>query len=98
VKVTRCQLRTTGIPAIGELHKATESTVKIVKLEREEGMPTKRETIAPHGEKRFIRRDANGRFTSDQVDAGRSIAQDRRQKAKTVVQSGMGDRGDQKRS
>jgi hypothetical protein len=59
-------------------------------------MATKRETIAPHGEKRYIRRDARGRFTSDQVDVGRSLGQDRKRDAKTVVKSGMGDRGDRK--
>jgi hypothetical protein len=56
-----------------------------------------RETITVNGAKRFIRRDARGRFTSDQVGAGRSIAADRRQAAKTIVPSGQGDRGDQKR-
>ena len=31
-------------------------------------MPTKRETIEPHsGDKRYIRRDDQGRFTDDQV-------------------------------
>ena len=61
-------------------------------------MAIKREMITPHpGDKRYIRRDERGRFTSNQVDAGRSIAQDRRQHAKTVVPPGQGDRGDQKK-
>lgn len=47
---------------------------------------------------RFIRRDAKGRFTSDQVDVGRSLAADRRTNAKTVVPKGQGDRGDQRRA
>ena len=47
--------------------------------------------------KRFIRRDARGRFTSDQVDVGRSLGTDRRRPAKTVVKKGQGDRGDQRR-
>ena len=38
-----------------------------------------------------------GQFTTDQVDVGRSLAADRRQKAKTVAKPGQGDRGDQKR-
>lgn len=46
------------------------------------------------GGSRFIRRDAGGRFTSDQVDVGRSLAADRRQKAKTHAASGMKNRGD----
>ena len=61
-------------------------------------MATKRETIAPHGEKRYIRRDARGRFTSDQVSVGRSLSQDRKRAASTVVESGMGDRGDRRKS
>jgi len=59
----------------------------------------KRETTKPNpGDKRYIRRDEHGRFTSDQVDVGRSLAQDRQQHAKRVVESGDGDRGDKKRS
>ncbi len=58
-------------------------------------MARKRELIEPNpGDKRYIRRDANGRFTSDQVDVGRSLAADRRQKAKTKAKPGQGDKGD----
>jgi hypothetical protein len=46
----------------------------------------------------FIRRDERGRFTSDQVEVGRSLAADRRRDAKTIVPKGQGDRGDQRRS
>ena len=46
------------------------------------------------GGSRYIRRDAHGRFTSDQVDVGRSLAADRRRKAKTKARKGMKDRGD----
>ena len=61
-------------------------------------MAKKREIIEPHsGDKRFARRDAQGHFTDDQVDVGRSIAADRRQHAKTVVPEGQGDKGDEKR-
>jgi hypothetical protein len=53
-----------------------------------------RELIEPHkGDKRFVRRDENGRF-SDVVDAGRSIAQDRRQHSDHKKPRGEGDRGD----
>jgi hypothetical protein len=56
-----------------------------------------RELIEPHkGDKRYIRRDAEGHFMK-QVDVGRSLAADRRSKSKTVVKKGEGDRGDQKR-
>jgi hypothetical protein len=43
----------------------------------------------------FIHRDENGRI-EDEVSVGKSLAQDRKRKAKTVVKSGFGDKGDQK--
>lgn len=58
----------------------------------------KREIVAPAGAKRFIRRDARGRFTSSQVDVGASLAVDRRTAARATVQKGQGDRGDQRRT
>ena len=64
-------------------------------------MARKRELIEPNeGDKRYIRRDAKGRFTSQQVDVGRSLSQEARQaargqKAKTTVEKGQGDKGDQ---
>uniref|UniRef100_Q01R91 Uncharacterized protein n=1 Tax=Solibacter usitatus (strain Ellin6076) TaxID=234267 RepID=Q01R91_SOLUE len=59
----------------------------------------KREVIQPHGnDKRYIRRDKEGQFTSQQVNAGKSLSADRRSKSKTIVPKGQGDRGDQKRS
>lgn len=58
----------------------------------------KRELIAPNGDKRFIRRDANGRFTSDQVDVGRSLNKDNDQRAKGGNKGGQGDKGDRKAS
>lgn len=57
---------------------------------------SKRELIDTGNDKRFVRRDEQGRF--DEVeDVGRSLAQDVRKHAKTTVPSGQGDRGDQKR-
>lgn len=57
---------------------------------------SKRELIEPNpGDKRYVRRDENGRFT-EAVDVGRSLSQDRRQKAKTVAPKGEGDRGDRR--
>ena len=61
-------------------------------------MASKRELIEPNkGDKRDVRRDAQGRFTDSQDDVGRSLAQDQKRKAKTKVKSGQGDRGDRKR-
>jgi hypothetical protein len=60
-------------------------------------MAAKRELIEPNqGDKRYIRRDARGRFTSDQVDVGRSLDRDNNQPAKAVAQKGQGDRGDRR--
>jgi hypothetical protein len=60
-------------------------------------MPGKRELIEPRkGDKRFVRRDAQGQF-SEVDDVGRSLTRDRRQHAKTASKPGYGDRGDRKR-
>ena len=58
--------------------------------------PDKRELIDTGKDKRFVRRDDQGRF-DEVVDVGKSIAQDRRTHARNVVPPGQGDRGDQKR-
>ena len=55
-----------------------------------------RELIDTGRDKRFVRRDDEGKF-KESDDVGRSLAQDRRQTAKKEVPSGQGDRGDQKR-
>jgi hypothetical protein len=60
-------------------------------------MGGKRELIEPHkGDRRFVRRDSNGRF-SEVEDAGRSMSQDRKRSAKSTSKPGYGDRGDRKR-
>jgi hypothetical protein len=57
---------------------------------------SKRELIDTGNDKRYVRRDEEGRF--DEVDdVSRSLSQDVRHKAKTKVPPGQGDRGDQKR-
>jgi hypothetical protein len=58
--------------------------------------PGERELIDTGTDKRFVRRDENGRF-AESDDVGRSLAQDVRKHAKTVVKPGQGDKGDQKR-
>ena len=57
---------------------------------------SKRELIAPNGDKRLIRRDAKGRI-KESDDLGASLSQDVRKASRTVVESGQGDRGDQKK-
>jgi len=44
-------------------------------------------------DKRYVRRGARGRF-KESDDVGRSLASDRRTKAKRKVKKGQGDRGD----
>ncbi len=58
-------------------------------------MAGKRELIEPKGDKRYIRRDEKGRI-KESDDVGRSLAADRRTKAKTVAKAGQGDKGDRK--
>lgn len=54
----------------------------------------KRELIDTGTDKRYVRRDDQGRF-NESVDVGRSLSQDVRKSAKRDVNSGQGDRGDQ---
>jgi len=57
---------------------------------------SKRELIEPNpGDKRYARRDEEGRFT-EMDDVGRSSAQDQKRQAKTVAPKGQGDRGDRR--
>ena len=63
------------------------------------GKPTgKRERIdttpGQPGGSRYIRRDAEGKFTSDQVDVGKAQSADRRQKAENKAPAGMKNKGD----
>lgn len=57
---------------------------------------SKRELIEPTpDDKRYARRDEDGKFT-EQADVGRSSAQDQKRKAKTTSTPGQGDRGDRR--
>lgn len=57
----------------------------------------KREKIDTGTDSRYVRRDDDGQFTSDQVDVGRSSAADQRQDAQRESKPGQGDKGDRKR-
>jgi len=59
-------------------------------------MPRKRELINTGSDKRYVRRDASGRF-KESDDVSRSLSADSRRSAKTVSRSGQGDRGDRKK-
>ena len=52
-----------------------------------------RELIDTGTDKRYVRRDAEGKF-KEAVDVGRSLAADQRHDAKSKVRKGDGDRGD----
>ena len=56
---------------------------------------SKRELIAPRGDKRYVRRDAKGRI-KESDDQGRSLSADRRRKAMTLARPGQGDKGDRR--
>jgi hypothetical protein len=58
---------------------------------------SKRELIAPRGDKRYIRRDKAGKI-KESDDVSRSLSQDGRKKAKTEVKSGQGDKGDRRQT
>jgi len=55
---------------------------------------SRRELIDTGTNKLFVRRNARETSFKTVVDAGRSIAADKRQKARRKVPSGQGDRGD----
>jgi hypothetical protein len=55
---------------------------------------SRREVIDTGTNKLFVRRNARGTSFKKVVDAGKSIARDKRTKAKRRVPSGQGDRGD----
>ena len=59
-------------------------------------MAGKRELTDTGTDKRYVRRNKKGQF-KESDDVGRSLSQDVRRKAKTVVKAGQGDRGDQNR-
>jgi len=83
-----------------ELNNQTERLYRKLTLKEVEMADRKskshREIIDTGRDKRFVRRDDEGRF-HEETDVGRSLAQDRKQTAKNKVPPGQGDRGDQKK-
>jgi hypothetical protein len=55
----------------------------------------KRELIDTGRDKRYVRRDTEGKF-KESDDQGRSLSQDQKKKAKSNVKSGQGDKGDRR--
>ena len=60
-------------------------------------MARKRELIDTGTDKRYVRRNKRGTSFVESDDVGRSLAADRRKRAKTMVKSGEGDKGDRPR-
>jgi hypothetical protein len=57
-------------------------------------MADERELIEPNeGDKRFVRRDEEGKFTESD-DVSRSLSQDQKRDAQTQSKPGQGDKGD----
>lgn len=57
----------------------------------------KRELINTGTNKLYVRRNARGTSFKEVDDVGRSLAADRRRKAKTIAKRGQGDKGDRLR-
>ena len=76
--------------------KSTRKSNSAIKSPVKRKRTAQRELIDTGTDKRFVRRDRKGKF-NESDDVGRSLSQDRKRKAKTVVNSGQGDKGDQKR-
>lgn len=57
----------------------------------------KRELINTGTNKLYVRRNARGTSFKEVDDVGRSLAADRRRKAKTIAKHGQGDKGDRRR-
>ena len=70
---------------------------KVAKKKTARRKAAKRELIDTGIMKLYVRRNERGTSFVEVVDVGRSLAQDRRRKAKKVAQRGQGDRGDRQR-
>ncbi len=57
----------------------------------------RRELIDTGTNKLYVRRNARGTSFKEVVDVSKSLASDRRRKAKTVAKPGQGDQGDHRR-
>ncbi|WP_206020761.1 hypothetical protein [Roseococcus sp. SYP-B2431] len=65
--------------------------------DREENADARQASSDRYGaDKRYVRRDEQGRF-QEVEDVGRSLAADQRRKAKTAARLGQGDKGDRAR-
>jgi hypothetical protein len=79
--------------------KAVKKTAKkkVAKKTTARKSAAKRELIDTGNNKLYVRRNARGTSFKGVEDVGRSLAADRRRKAKTVAKRGQGDKGDRRR-
>ena len=70
---------------------------KVAKKKTARRKAARRELIDTGSNKLFVRRNRRGTSFKEVEDVGRSLAQDRRRKAKTSAKRGQGDRGDRRR-
>jgi len=81
---------------IAALKRAREAAMPAAQSPTGEAM-AKRELIDTGTDKRYVRRNKLGTSFVESDDVGRSLAADRRKRAKTKVKSGEGDKGDRPR-
>ena len=70
---------------------------KVAKKKTARRKAAKRELISTGSNKLYVRRNKRGTSFKEVEDVGRSLAQDRRRKAKSVAKRGQGDRGDRRK-
>jgi len=58
---------------------------------------SKRELIDTGADKRYVRRDAEGKF-KESTDVGKSLAADQRRHSETEAPRGEGDKGDRRKA
>jgi hypothetical protein len=76
------------LPNTGSLRESRRLTPR-----RRPDLAAKRELIDTETDKRYVRRDENGRF-KESDDVGRSLSQDQKREARAKATPGQGDRGD----
>ena len=81
---------------IAALKRAREAAVTLGSHSLTGDPMVKRQLIDTGSDKRYVRRNNRGQF-NEVDDVGRSLAADRRKRAKTKVKSGEGDKGDRPR-
>jgi len=69
---------------------------KVAKKKTARRKAARRELIDTGNNKLYVRRNRRGTSFKEVEDVGRSLAQDRRRKAKTVAKPGQGDKGDRR--